>query len=543
MSISNDQIRAILWAQLKVVYNRMSGGGSLGGRVVYWISMVFWYGLFSFLAWLAATTIPTLRSRETLATVLASILALGTLFWQLIPVLLASTGMSLDLRRLMVYPIPPQSLFGIEVLLRASTGVEVLIVLAGIGAGLAGSRLAPWYAPLLLIPFIVFNLALSAGVRDLLTRLLARRGMREVVVFLIVSISALPQLLVTFFPPEQWKHSYVSYLQRLATIPLPWQPAAALSAGPATAVAWLGLLGWPALAVWFGYSQFQRGLHWDASAVNASRRPAAPKGRASWMETFYTLPGRVFRDPLAALIEKELRFLSRAPRFRLVFFMGFSFGLIVWIPLVMGRHRAHGAFSDNILVWVSLYAALLLGDVLFWNNLGFDRMAAQAYWAVPVRFSTVLVAKNITAVFFLLAEITIVTAVVLALRIPFPPQKIPEAYAVTLLMCLFLLATGNLMSVYYPRPVDPAASWRQGSSGKVQGLVLLTYPLMAMPMTLAYLARYAFDSELAFYGVLGSGFVVAGMAYYISLDSAIETAERRREEILAALSRGEGPIG
>jgi ABC-2 type transport system permease protein len=541
MTLLNDQVRAICWAQAKVVYNRFAGGGSAGGRATYWISGLIWYGTFSFLAWVAASALPALNERATLATALTGVLFLATLFWQLIPVMLASTGVSLDLRRLMVYPIAPARLFAIEAVLRFSTGIEVMIVLAGIAIGLARSPLTPTYAPALLVPFIVFNLALSAGVRDLLTRLLARRGVRELVIFALVLISALPQLLVMLFPPEQWHSSYLKYLKRLPELPLPWQPAASLAAGVNSAMAWAGLLLWPALAMWFGWSQFQRGLRWDASEAQTETAVAAASGTTSWKDAFFTLPGRFFPDPLAALIEKELRFLTRAPRFRLVFFMGFSFGLIIWIPLAMGRHRG-GAFSENILVWVSLYAALLLGEVLFWNVFGFDRSAAQAYWAMPVRFSTVLVAKNVAAVFFLLTEITIVTAVVLALRIPFPHSKIPEAYAVTLLVCVFLLAVGNLASTHYPRPVDPAASWRRSSSGRVQGMLLLVYPVLAIPVALAYLARYAFDSELAFYGVLATAFAVAGLTYRVSLDSAVSTAERRREEILAALARGDGPM-
>ena len=147
---------------------------------------------------------------------------------------------------------------------------------------------------------------------------------------------------------------------------------------------------------------------------------------------------------------------------------------------------------------------------------------------MPVKMSTVLLAKNVTAVFFLLLEVAIITMVVLALRLKFPLYKIPEAFAVTLLICLFLLAIGNLASTYYPRPVDPAQSWRRSGSGKVQGMLLLLYPVLGVPIALAYLARYAFDSQWAFYAVLSSGFVVAVMTYWVSLTSSVHAAEQRR---------------
>ena len=222
--------------------------------------------------------------------------------------------------------------------------------------------------------------------------------------------------------------------------------------------------------------------------------------------------------------------------------MGFSFGLVIWLPLILGRGRAPGGFSDNILVMVSMYAVLLLGEGLFWNNFGFDRMAAQAYYVMPVKLSTVLIAKNITAVFFLFLEITIVTVVVLALRLKFPLSKIPEAFAVTLMLSVFLLAIGNLASTHYPRPIDPSNSWRHSSRGRIQGFLLLLYPVLALPIGLAYLARYAFSTDLAFYAVIGSGFAVAALAYLVAPESAAAAADQRREAILTALSRGEGPI-
>ena len=52
----------------------------------------------------------------------------------------ASMGASLDFRKLLVYPIPHRKLFLIEVLLRLTTCVEMLLVMAG---GLAGLLLNP----------------------------------------------------------------------------------------------------------------------------------------------------------------------------------------------------------------------------------------------------------------------------------------------------------------------------------------------------------------------------------------------------------------
>ena len=538
----NDQVRAIVRAQYKGIYNKYTGGGVGSGRVFYWISMVIWYGGVLFLAGLAAIALPAVKSRANLTPILSGGLLLAMLFWQFIPVMLATTGMSLDLKRLLVYPVAPRLLFAIEVLLRASTGVEVIIIMAGAAIGLIRSPIAPAWGPLFFVPFTLFNLLLSAGVRDLLTRLLTRRGVREVIIFGFVLLTALPQLIISFVPPDKWKHYYELYGGRIPPFPWPWHVTARLAAGDFSLALLGAAFGWLALAAWFGNTQFQRGLSWDADEVKASQRASSSKSAIAGMESFYRLPSRLLRDPLGALVEKEFRMLCRAPRFRLVFFMGFSFGLVIWLPLILGRNRSPGGFSDNILVMVSMYAILLLGEVLFWNILGFDRTAAQAYYVMPVKLSTVLIAKNITAVFFLLLEITIVTAIVLALRLKFPLSKIPEAFAVTLMLSVFLLAIGNLASIHYPRPIDPANSWRHSNNGKIHGVLMLLYPVLALPVGLAYLARYAFSTDLAFYAVIALGFAVGVLTYLVSLESAVAAADERREAILTALSRGEGPI-
>lgn len=260
------------------------------------------------------------------------------------------------------------------------------------------------------------------------------------------------------------------------------------------------------------------------------------------VEKFYRLPSAVLPDPLGILVEKELRFLSRSARFRLVFLMGFSFGLIIWFPLAF-RSGSKGMLSENFLVWVSMYASLMLGDVLFWNCFGFDRQAVQAYFVFPVRFEKVLLAKNLTAVFLLCLEVSLVAAVCSLLRIEVTLAKVVEAFAVTMLICVLLLAVGNIMSTRFPRPSDPSNSWRNSSSGKAQLLLLLVYPLIGIPVALAYLARYAFQSEAAFYAALGAGFVVAAMTYYVAMESAVGWVTKEREATIAELSKGEGPFG
>lgn len=542
MWLADDQVRAIAGAQFRALYNRVTGGSVGAGRVLYWVSMAAWYGVVALLAWLAAVSLPALRTRESLLAVTATILMGAMAFWQLMPVMMATSGLSLDLKRLLVYPIPERKLFLVEALLRVSTGTEVLIVMAGVAWGLARSPLTPAWAPAFLLLFVAMNLMLSVGVRDLLSRLLARKGARELVVLAIVMLAALPQLVVVAVPPESLRGIYQRYAAWMPNLPLPWTTVALLGTGTLSAAAFAGAAAWMAAAGWFGYTQFRRGLRWDEAEIRSKERERRGAGSFGLLEKLYELPGRLLPDPLAALVTKELRTLGRSTRFRLVFFMGFTFGILIWLPLAFRGQWGTGRSSENLLLWVSLYAALLLGEVLFWNMLGFDRGAVQAYFVMPVAVRTVVVAKNITALLVLLAEVMMVAVALSVLRIRFPVSKIPEALACAVLLAVMLLALGNLASVKSPRGMDPASSWRQSSAGKVQGLMLLFYPLLLAPIGLAYLARYAFERDLAFYLVLLSGYGVAAITYSVALDSAVEIAEKEKERIVAALSATQGPV-
>jgi len=531
-----NQAGAIVWAQWRTLRNYIPRS-NVAGLVFSGLLATVWYGAFVFLAGLAFVILSRESEIEFIRTILPSALLLCFLYWQLIPVLMASMGSSLEIKKLLVYPIPTGELFTLEVLLRISTGIEMLLVLTGAAIGLLWNPGIPLWAPFSLLFFVALNLLCSAGVRDLLVRLLARRRVREMAVFLLVLAAALPQVLLMTGGERRIKRFFASEPSAF----LPWTATARIASGEAS---WLSagvLLAWTAIAYVFGRWQFERNLTFDAGAAASQ---GAPSGRkASRLEWFFRLPNAVLPDPLAILIEKELRFLTRAPRFRLVFLMGFSFGLLIWAPMAFGSMGSHHSLlTDNYLAFVSVYALLLLSDALFWNCFGFDRSAAQVYFLVPLKMSTVLFGKNLTAVFLVFLEISAIAVVCALLRLPITALQILEAAVVTFVVTLFLLSIGNLSSVYNPRSVNPVKSFRTAASGRTQAVLMLTFPVALTPIALAYLARYAFDTEWAFFGVLLIGAMIGGIVYAYSMDSAVKTAERRKEEIIAALSVGAGPI-
>ncbi len=542
--ILNQQTRAIIWAQWRSIFNRFPRHKA--GLAFTWFFSLLWYGGFAFLGVTAAFGLPEVHDPKLLFRILDVGLLVAFLYWQLMPLMMVSSGLSLDLKRLMVYPIPESRMFGIEVLLRVSTGTEVLLVLAGTAIGLWRSPLGHWWGPLFLIPFTAFNLCLSAGIRDLLSRLMRKRGIREIVVLGFVLVTQIPNFVVRMVPPEKLSAYANRYTAVSAMLPLPWQWTARLSAGEMSAAALGGLALWVFLGAWFGYSQFRRGLHFDeAAAESANRAPAERSGRVPLLERLADLPLRIFPEPLATLIQKELLMLPRVPRFRMLFLMGAFFSLIVFLPFLsnVGGTPNQGFMRQNFLTIVVLYSMLLLTEPLFANVFAYDRKAAQAYFVLPVRFSTVLIAKNLTAGLFIVVEILLVCLVTRLFGIALSIRQLAESLATVLLFAAFLLAIGNLTSVRYAKAVDATNPWRGKGSGKAGGWLMLVYVVTAPAAVIAHMARYAFQSELAFFAVLGSAFSIAALTYYVTFDSAVESADKGREQFLAALGEGEGVIG
>ena len=535
-------IAAILRAQwLSMRSFRLSSGRR--AAVFSILTAVLWYGFWTALAYLAEEFTASPASSVALPAAFPIGLMLIFLYWQLAPIISASLGASLDLKKLLIYPVPHRKLFVIEVLLRLTTCAEMLLVLTGSAVGLVRNplyggmaRVPRLVAPLLL--FILFNLLLSAGIRSLLERLLSHKRVREIVMLVVVICAALPRLAVM-------SQSKLGPLRRFVRDApggfWPWSATARIVFGHEMLYGGLILIAWTVAALAFGRRQFERSLRYDAQSTAGPKKNGRPLSR---MEPFYRLPSLFLPDPAAAIVEKELRSLSRTPRFRMVFIMGFSFGLIVWLPISFGARQGaqSSIIAEHYLTIVSVYALTLLGQVSYLNTFGFDRSAAQIYFSAPVSMARSLASKNIAVVLLMIVEMLAVTLASFVLRIRITPESIVEALVVTAIVAAYLLAMGNLSSVHFPRAMNPERVSQGGAANRMQALIFLFYPIALLPVFLAFWARQVFQSEIFFSAILAFAAVLGAVVYWISMDSAVNTVVQRREKILMELTRGEGPV-
>lgn len=530
MALTGPQTRAIVRAQWRSFINRsplLRRSFPLTGIV-----MTLWYGLWTFAAVSVGGICASEEAAELLDRVFIPGLLMVTLYWQLIPILMASAGAGLDLRRLIVYPIPHRELFAIEVALRVTSAVEMLLLTAGAAIGLLFNTTVPAWAALALVPFVLFNLFLASAIRDILQRLMGRKHVREIVIVAIVLVSALPQVIIATGISPRLRDTFAGAFD----LPWPWVAAGqvALARDARTVlIAAAALLAWCGAAWLLARRQFERSLTFSPAEARSRERAASRGGIAEWL---YKVPRLLLRDPFAAMVEKDLRTLARSPRFRLVFIMGFTFGLLIWLPLGFGRDRG-GWMTEHYLTIAAGYAVMLLAEVIVWNIFGFDRRAAQIYFVVPVRLTQVIVAKNLSAAFFIVFDAVLITVMCAVLQLPITAALLGEAASVVAVLTILLISIGNLLSTRNPRPVDPDQSWGRSGAGRVQAVLLLLYPVLMAPVVLAFMARHAFETEWAFYGVMLFNLAVAGIVYWIALESAVEAAHERRDEIIGALSQ------
>ncbi len=535
-----SQVATIAWAQLRISRNHFPRHG--WGTFLVWVVSALWYSVFVALAVLLAIAFPH-QSLAELRPVLSAVFLGVFAFWQIVPLLTLSSGWSLQLNKIQIYPVSNNTLFSIEVFLRLSTAPEMLILLSGIFVGLLRHPAIGVVWPLLLLLFIPFNLFLSLGIRELFLRSFARNRFRELLAILVVTISILPQLLIRTMAGQK----SARYFWKVATsVATPWQEVAKLSTGAFSFPDLALLLIWTAACYWLGRRQFERSLVEDDAFRSASSPAAGLDVRESVggaaRKSFIS---GLLSDPLGVLVEKELRSLLRMPRFRILLGMATVFSVFIFVPIAFGQSGRSGPsfMRENFLPIATLYGLLLMSDALLLNMFGFDRAGAQIYFVAPVKFGMVIRAKNIVAAGFVAIQCAGVILLSLAFRVAGSPLNVLSSVGSACVVGTFFLSVGNLMSVHMARPVDPNQTFRKQAGGKMQLWLVLCSVGMFVLVGFAFLARWAFRNDWALPGILAIEFLIGLVLYRVATDSAVEHGNREREKLLDALSKGASAIG
>ncbi len=467
------------------------------------------------------------------------------MFWQFFPVMATALTETMDSSELLRFPLNYRSYVLVRLVYGALDPATVLgsLWLTGITLGIGWARpaLLAW-AALVLGVFGVVNMLLTQMVFAWIERWLAQRRTREIfaVLFflLIISFQLIGPLLSRYGDQSNATFHQAGRVAGPVQAVLP--PGIAASAiasavnGRHTAalllLLGLSLYGAGFLRVLSVRLRAQyRGE--NLSEVGRSERLArAERVRAGW--ELLGLPG-----PVAAVVEKEFRYLSRSGPVLLTFVtpivMLFVFGL-------GGRSGPGSGFLQH---WPELalpvgagYALLLLTNLIY-NNFGPDGGGIQFYLTSPASFRSVMLGKNIAHLGVLAAEVVVLWLGASLL------YRMPSAAAVLLTLAGLLfaapmnLAAGNLLSLYSPKKTEFGTFGRQRAS---QVTVLASFVIQGVVFGIAGLAIFAARSygsllmAVAMFVGLGA---VATAVYFFVLGQVDRLALRRREVLTTELCK------
>jgi ABC-2 type transport system permease protein len=465
------------------------------------------------------------------------------LFWQLFPLMATAFTQNVDSSNLLRFPLSYRSYFLIRLVygsMDPATAVASLWLL-GIDIGIAVARpsLIPW-ATIVLLTFALVNLILARMLFAWLERWLAQRRTREIIGILfflfILSFQLIGPLIAVYehrsIPETRILGHKLSNAQR----PLPPGLAAAAIAGTAqgqrgSSVVPFVLLGcWGIAFLWL--LNFRLRSEYRGENLSESEGRKAFTGGLQAIRPGWNLPG--FPEPVAAVFEKELRYLSRSGPM--------LFTLIV--PLFMlavfrSSGKNEGLFAHNPGLTFPLGAAysLLLLTNLSYNNFGADGGGTQFFFASPVRFRQIMLGKNLAHTAVFAVEVVLVW---LGTCLLYRPPSLGVTLA-TLAGILFVLpidlAAGNLFSIYSPSRVEAGVFGRQRASlTTVVASFGIRGALFGVGAVMLWIARSYGNSwrELVVF-LLPATF---GFAVYIfALDRVDGMALNHRENLMSSLGR------
>jgi ABC-2 type transport system permease protein len=103
----------VIWAILRAQWLSMRSfrlGSSRRGAIFSLITALLWYGFWTFLAFMAEEFMSSSSASDAIRKWLPIGLMIVFLYWQVAPIVSASLGASLDLKKLLIYPVPHRKL-------------------------------------------------------------------------------------------------------------------------------------------------------------------------------------------------------------------------------------------------------------------------------------------------------------------------------------------------------------------------------------------------------------------------------------------------
>jgi hypothetical protein len=472
-----------------------------------------------------------------------SILSFLYLMWATLPLSVGSNR-QFEPGRLLMYPVSLRKLFALDFVSETVNFQSVFaipaIVALGIGAGLgkgmlAGALLASFFAAL-------FGLALSKWLAISVGSMMRRkRGRAETLIALAGVVLGLGGAAIGQIAPTLFK--YAESFRGLR-----WIPSGAVAVALTTGLTEDGSADYfLALATLAGYSiVLVLAAYWVARraalGLGGSGRDAKRKVETA-NESYAGWQIPALSNELAAVIEKELRYILRNAQARLMVIMP----MVLIVLRVLNTNRFSSEVGSNGLPFSSellrygegliatggvLYVFLILTGISC-NLFAFEESGMRTLILSPVARARILVGKNIAVT---LMALIFSIALLLVNQIIFRDLTLRALLFAALSFIVFaaiMAIIGNGLSIRFPKRMKFGK--RMNVSGATGLLLIPIMILLALPPLGATAAGFIAQSWLVEYATLALFAVLSVGAYLLLLGTQGEALQRREVEILEAI--------
>jgi len=478
---------------------------------------------------------------------LAPLLWFVFIFWQVFPIMATAFANNSDASDLLRFPLSYRSYFLVRLAYGAFDPATAIGCLWSfgilLGVEFAKPALLPWTL-LVVLAFALFNLLFMQMLFAWMERWLAQRRTRELMgilfVLLMLSFQLIGPLAGRFGRRSSRPdvHRYVEILAPVQRILPPGLAADAIAQAvyPRSMLAFSSFALLCAFALVIGYWLHVRLLaQYRGESLRETAASAMPKDRS--LRLGWRLPG--FSVPVATVFEKEIRYLLRSGPMLLTLIMPIFVLILLRFGALNAARQSGAAFTrvpDLAFPAAAAYTLLMLTNLVC-NSFGGDAAGIQFFFASPVSFREIVLAKNLTHAGILAVEATVAWIAVTFLYGP-PALAVTIATLAGLLFAAPLnFSTGNLLSIYAPKKVD-YSSFRQQRPSQTSVLISLGVQLFVVGVGafVFWIARHYGNFWIATLILL----VLAGVsltAYLMILNRMDGLALERQETLIAELCR------
>lgn len=467
-------------------------------------------------------------------------------FWQAFPVMATAFTNNPDSTELLRFPLNYRSFFLIRMAYGLFDPASALgcVGLFGIwlGTGIARPVLIPW-TTVTLATFALFNLAVMQTVFAWLERWLAQRRTREImgVLFILCVLSfqmigPVMQGMDRKQRPEILRTARVVVQVQTMLPPGLTANAIAQASNGRYGSGAVSLLALAALTLAIAMLLHLR-LRVQFRGENLSEVPAQRIVKpAQGVQPGWKLPG--FSQAVAAVFEKEMRYLARSGPMLLTLVMPI-FMLVIIRMGPMNPMRQTNVFHrapDMAFPGAAAYALLVLTNLVY-NSFGGDSAGIQFFYASPVSFRQIVLAKNLTHASIVLTN-TAMAWVAVSYFYGTPRAAVSVATIAGLLFAVPLNFTaGNLMSLIAPKKRDFSTFGRQNVS---QTTVLASLGVQVVVVGVGFMAftiARLYDNLWIAAAIFLALSAISIPVYVAVLRQMDGIAFQRRETLLAELCR------